>query len=323
MSITKSLELAWKKRESRFATTEAIRVFHGPGDAQGVFQAFAVEKFCDHYWIFEWDVGGDSPSALPAPQREDVLLLVEFLKSKNAKSVVYLSRPKGKIPDPSAECLWGTPPEWVDIKENHAYFRIRFQNTRHPGLFLDHEPLRLWLETSGKLKNKRVLNTFSYTGSLSVACAMGGACFVKTLDLSKPTLAWARENWELNHLPAENADFIYGDYFEWLPRLHKKGERFDVVILDPPSFSRGTKGRFSTLKDLVPLHELALSVLNPEGLLITSINSAKLSVSDFRKEIDIASQNQKRKLSVLRTLEAPSDSFPNAKYLKGWIFEAR
>ncbi len=318
-AMTHFLESAWRRRESLFSKSEAGRVFHGPGDGEGVFQSFAIEKFTDHYWIFEWDTGNKTQS----PKSEDVEVLVDFLKSKHAQSIVYLTRPKDKIPDPSPVILWGQPPEWVDVKENQARFRIRFQHTRHPGLFLDHEPLRLWLESSGKIQNKRVLNTFSYTGSLSVASALGGASFVKTLDLSKPTLSWAKENWELNGLNPEKSDFIYGDYFEWLPRLHKKGDRFDVVILDPPSFSRGTKGRFSTSNDLVPLHELALSVLNPGGLLITSINSAKLSISDYRKEIERAAQNHNRKLSVVRTLEAPADSFPNASYLKGWVFEAR
>jgi len=317
--VTNFLERAWQKRELLFSKSEALRIFHGPGDTSGIFQSFAIEKFADHYWIFEWDRESDSG----VPTREDVQTVVDFLKSKNAQSVVYLSRPKEKIPDPSPEILWGTPPDWVDIKEHQAKYRIRFQNTRHPGLFLDHEPLRYWLETSGKVKDKRVLNTFSYTGSLSVASALGGASFVKTLDLSKPTLAWAKENWDLNGLDLEKSDFIYGDYFEWLPRLRKKGERFDVVILDPPSFSRGTKGRFSTSKDLVPLHELALSVLNPGGLLITSINSAKLTQAEYKKEIEKAAHSQGRALTVLRTLEAPSLSFPSAQYLKGWVFEVR
>src|SRR6202041_44691 len=142
---------------------------------------------------------------------------------------------------------------------------------KHPGLFLDHAPLRAWLKENSKGLN--VLNTFAYTGSLSVAAGVGGAKKVTTLDLSRPTLEWARENWELNRLAEKNSDFIFGDYFEWIPRLAKKNQLFDCVILDPPSFSRGKKGGFSTTKDLRTLHELALDCVAPEGVLVTSINS--------------------------------------------------
>ena len=171
------------------------------------------------------------------------------------------------------------------------------------------------------MKGKTVLNTFSYTGSLSLAARFGGASHVTTLDLSRPTIEWAKTNWKLNHLPEESSDFIFGDVFEWLPKFKKRERSFDVVILDPPSFSRGTKGNFSTSKDLKKLHSLAVDLLNPKGLLITSINSRNVSKEQYLDEVEAAAKSLGRKVKVLKELGAPSSSFPKWDSLKGWVFE--
>jgi 23S rRNA (cytosine1962-C5)-methyltransferase len=169
-----------------------------------------------------------------------------------------------------------------------------------------------------------VLNTFAYTGSLSVAAGLGGADHVTTLDLSRPSTKWAEENWRLNELSEARARFIAGDVFEWLPRLKKSGERFDCVILDPPSFARGSKGSFSTAKDLPRLHEAAIDVLSQGGLLVTSINSADISWSRLEADIERACTARRASFSILRRVDLP-ESFPTPvgepekRYLKGYI----
>ncbi|HNL92137.1 MAG TPA: class I SAM-dependent methyltransferase, partial [Pseudomonadales bacterium] len=165
---------------------------------------------------------------------------------------------------------------------------------------------------------------------LSVAAALGGAAHVTTLDLSKATMRWAQENGELNGLCDDRARWIAGDVFEWLPRLKReivqgKQTAFDMVIADPPSFSRGEKGVFSTAKDLTVLHVSLLDVLAPNGLLVTSINSAQISWAQYEKDLLQAAQQRQCHLQVLQRLEQPA-SFPNwlheqadERYLKGFI----
>lgn len=306
------LQAAWKKREQwgAFQQSEAVRVFHGPGEGEGDFRKIAIDRFGEHYWITEWS---------PSSHLDEVK---DFLLAKAAKSAVHLVRPEKGIPgDP--EVLFGTPPEErFAIAEGKLKFWIQLTGVKHPGLFLDHSPLRDWLVSSSR--GKRVLNTFAYTGSLSVAAGKGGASEVTTLDLSKPTLEWAKSNWELNALPAKAGDFIFGDYFEWLPKLAKKSRKFDLVVLDPPSFSRGKKGSFSTAKDLERLHELALDVLEKGGILATSINSESVSQKKFYFEIHSAAKTKGRRLEVIREL-APPRTFPirpsagAGPDLKGWI----
>ena len=91
----------------------------------------------------------------------------------------------------------------------------------------------------------RVLNCFAYTCGFGVAATAGGATRVLNLDLSKSALEWGKANYRTNGFTPDDHDFVYGDVFDWLARLAKRNERFDLVILDPPGFSRTKSRTFS------------------------------------------------------------------------------
>ena len=96
---------------------------------------------------------------------------------------------------------------------------------------------------------KRVLNCFAYTCGFGVAATAGGATRVLNLDLSKSALEWGKANYRANGFVPDDHDFVYGDVFDWLARLAKRDERFDLVILDPPGFSRTKSRTFSAARD--------------------------------------------------------------------------
>jgi 23S rRNA (cytosine1962-C5)-methyltransferase len=301
------LESAWRWREEKglLRAGGALRVFHGPGEGTGALAEVAVDRFGDHYWVTEWGGAGARPE------------LADFLCARGARSAVVLARPERGVPDVPAVLL-GVPPEGrFAVEEGRARFLIQLRGARHPGLFLDHAPLRAWLLAHAR--GWTVLNTFAYTGSLSVAAGLGGAAHVTTLDLARPAVAWARENWELNGLAASSAEFLADDVFARLPRLARQERRFDCVILDPPSFSRGKKGSFSTAKDLGRLHALAFDVLAPGGTLVTSINSANVPWRKFEADVRGAT---KRKLRLVEKLGLPATfpaRTPEQRYLKGLV----
>ena len=157
---------------------------------------------------------------------------------------------------------------------------------------------------------------------MSVAAGFAGADKVTTLDLSKPTIEWAKENWANAKLPAERADFIYGDVFEWLPKFKKRSEQFDTILCDPPSFSRSKNGVFSTNKDSGRLHEQIFPILKSGGVLVTSINSENYSERNFLKDIEAAALKSSAKIRVIGTVDLP-ETFPTEpelgmRYLKGF-----
>jgi len=113
-----------------------------------------------------------------------------------------------------------------------------------------------------------------------------------------------------------------------LPRFKRESQRFDCVILDPPSFSRGKKGTFSTSKDLPRLHALALDLVSDDGVLVTSINSANVAWTRYEADVMAAAREKNVELEVLWRVDQP-ETFPtplgnaDARYLKGWALRVR
>lgn len=326
-SLEAILSAAWERRTdlALWEKSQALRVFHGPGEGQGLLDSFSIDRFGDQYWVTEWQSQSHAGDPLPFSEGGRAAIR-RFLEQKGAQAGVLLERPLQGLP-PLPMVLLGQPTEErFAVQEGVARYWIQLLGARHPGLFLDHLPLREWLSQHSRGLN--CLNTFAYTGSLSIASAHGGASHVTTLDISKATIDWARANWSLNGFSEERGRFISGDVFEWLPRLKRQGERYDCVILDPPSFSRGKKGNFSTARDLSRLHELALELLTSRGVLVTSINSASIPWKRFEADIGDALRRTGKAAKELKRLSLP-ETFPTLpgpshevdRYLKGLIYQ--
>jgi 23S rRNA (cytosine1962-C5)-methyltransferase len=172
--------------------------------------------------------------------------------------------------DPSA------PLETV-IEENHMRFGLDFAAGYSAGLFIDQRANRALVRRGGI---RRLLNTFAYTCSFSVAAALAGAETV-SIDLSRKSLDRGVENFGLNDLdPSKEKGhrFLADDVLEALPRLRRKGEVFDAIILDPPTFSRGHKGRrFQVEMDFEALLLAALELAAPRARILLSTNCTRLN----------------------------------------------
>jgi 23S rRNA (cytosine1962-C5)-methyltransferase len=163
------------------------------------------------------------------------------------------------------------------VGENGMRFGLDFAAGYSAGLFIDQRANRALVRRDA---GRRVLNTFAYTCSFSVAAALAGAETV-SIDLSKKSLDRGRENFALNGLDAtgENRHRFYADdVLDVLPRLARKGETFDTIILDPPTFSRGHKGRkFQAEHDLEALLLTALNLAAPRAKILLSTNCTRLT----------------------------------------------
>ncbi len=306
--------IEWRRKLNLFEQTEALRVFYGPGEStHPELKQIAIDLFKDHLWITTWKSVSESFLL-------EVAKILPVILNLKIEAIVVMDRSTVESSATVRTLLGSARIGRYSVNEFGIQYLVQMENTKHPGLFLDHAPLRQWLKTTQK--NCSVLNLFAYTGSLSVAAGVGGAEKVVTLDLSKPTIEWAKENWANQKLAPEKADFIFGDALEWLPKMKKRGDQFDTILCDPPSFSRSKNGTFSTNKDSGTLHEHIFPLLKKGGILVTSINSENYSEGKFMKDIEAAAQKTGTQFRTLRTIDLP-ESFPTSpdlqeRYLKGF-----
>ena len=169
----------------------------------------------------------------------------------------------------------GDPAENLETiaTERHLRFGIDFGTGYSPGLFLDQRENRRYVR---HLAPARMLNCFAYTCSFSVSAASVGATTLN-VDISKKSLTRGRENFALNSLKTIDHRFIVDDVGTVLPRLARKGEKFDVIILDPPTFSRAPGGKtFQVEHDFENLLIAALPLAERDSHLLLSTNCSTL-----------------------------------------------
>jgi 23S rRNA (cytosine1962-C5)-methyltransferase len=188
------------------------------------------------------------------------------------------------------------PVEWCGIEEGITYVFRREQGSS-AGLFLDQRENRSYVRQHAA--GKQILNLFCYTAGFSVAAALGGATSITSVDTSKNTLEWAKENFKQNGLLPEKFRFIHEDARDYLKRAIKRGEHYDIIVVDPPSFARNKKGIFSFAKDYIPLVEQCLSLLTERGFVIASTNYEKIPFSDFLTLLKNHSERFGRKVTPL------------------------
>jgi len=171
----------------------------------------------------------------------------------------------------------GDPTESLQTVATERYLRfgIDFGTGYSPGLFLDQRENRRYVR---HIAPKRLLNCFAYTCSFSVFAAGNGARTLN-IDLSKKYLGRGRENFALNNLSTIDHRFITDDVRSVLPRLARRGEKFDAIILDPPTFSRSSEGKtFQVQDDFEGLLISALAVAERDAHVLISTNCSALGL---------------------------------------------
>ncbi|MEW6995803.1 bifunctional 23S rRNA (guanine(2069)-N(7))-methyltransferase RlmK/23S rRNA (guanine(2445)-N(2))-methyltransferase RlmL [Colwelliaceae bacterium MEBiC 14330] len=165
----------------------------------------------------------------------------------------------------------------ITINEYGAQFKINLWDYLDTGLFLDHRKTRQIV--AKKAKDKTVLNLFAYTGSVSVQAAIHGALSVTTVDMSNTYLSWAQDNFALNNLSGHKYQFIQADCLDW---LKKNTTKFDIIFIDPPTFSNSKRmeDSFDVQRDHVSLLNDALKSLNRGGEIIFTNNKRNFKI-DF------------------------------------------
>lgn len=166
------------------------------------------------------------------------------------------------------------------VREHGLNYEVDFRGGYSCGLFLDQRANRLRLRERNPA---RVLNTFAYTCSFSVAAAAAGAQTV-SLDIAKVALERGRRNFTHNGISLDGHRFIADDVLDVFPRLVRRGEKFDAIILDPPTFSRGRSGRpFQVERDMAILIDFAVQCAAPRAAILISTNCTSLRSAELRR----------------------------------------
>jgi 23S rRNA (cytosine1962-C5)-methyltransferase len=199
-------------------------------------------------------------------------------------------------------------PDSFEVREGRLRFLVRLAEGAQTGLFLDQRANRgRLLELAA---GARVLNLFSYTCAFSLAAAAGGAAHVTSVDVSRRALDRGRELFRLNGIDPEAHRFFQADVSSWLNRAARRGELFDLVILDPPSFSaRSGRAAFSAEHGYAELAARVLRLVAPGGRLLAVTNHRKTSRQRFRRLLHEAVRASGRNITELRNTPVSPD-FP-------------
>ncbi len=200
------------------------------------------------------------------------------------------------------------------VAEAGLSFRVNFEDYLDTGIFLDHRLTRARLRAAAR--GTRFLNLFAYTGTATVYAAAGGASATTSVDMSRPYLEWAQRNMALNGFAGAAHQFVQEDCRAWLASAAHAAQRFDLIFLDPPTFSNSKRmdGVLDIERDHAELIDACVRLLGPEGLLVFSTNAQK-----FRLGEQLAEQFAIRDVSAL-TL--PKDFERNPKIHKCYEIRA-
>src|SRR5437773_8872298 len=199
--------------------------------------------------------------------------------------------------------------------ERGLRFEIDFSIGYSVGLFIDQRENRSFIRKSAP---KRMLNCFAYTCSFSVAAGIVGANTL-SVDLSQKSLERGRANFVLNNLSETGHHFIADDVFEVLPRLSRKGEKFDLIVLDPPTFSRSHRGRtFQVESDFEGLLMAALEVADRDCRILLSTNCTALN----QRALEVMARfclKASRRAGSFHTEPRPVEFPPNSGASTTWL----
>jgi 23S rRNA (cytosine1962-C5)-methyltransferase len=216
------------------------------------------------------------------------------------------------------------PPETIVTSENGVRYHVDVRNGHKTGFYVDQRDNRALVQTFAH--EREVLNCFCYTGGFSLAALKGGAKRVVSIDSSGEALATAQKNVEANGFDAARATWLDADAFKTLRRLHEEGERFDLVVLDPPKFAASREHVDRAARAYKDINLTGLKLLRPGGLLFTYSCSGAIDAELFQKIVAGAAADAKVDARILKRLGAGVDhplltAFPEGEYLKGLLLQ--
>jgi 23S rRNA (cytosine1962-C5)-methyltransferase len=230
-------------------------------------------------------------------------------------------REKEGLP-PLVQTLHGEVPAIVAVFEHGMQVEVDVHTGHKTGFYLDQRANRQRI--AAHARDRRVLNCFSYTGTMAVACLQGGASHVTNLDASEAALTTAARHIQLNDLDPACCDNTVADVFAQLRAYRAESRQFDLIILDPPKFVENKQHLTQACRGYKDINLLAMQLLSPGGILATFSCSGLMPEELFHKVVADAALDAGRQVQFLEKLSQDSDhpvlsTYPEGWYLKGLI----
>lgn len=266
--------------------SNALRLVYSEGD---LLPGLIVDQYADVLVIQALTLAMDQRKSMIVDLLVELLHPAGIYERNDVKVREYegLSQQKG--------VLWGEVHSPVEIEEQGVRFVVDIENGQKTGFFLDQRENRAWLRYL--VSGRRVLDAFSYSGAFGVAAAVHGAAEVVCVDQSADSLQLGQKNAELNGC-ADRVSFVEANVFDQLRRYEEQGERFDVIILDPPAFTKSKESVPGAIRGYKEINLRAMKLLNPGGRLLTCSCSHHLSWAQFRATLAAAAGDVGRTVRI-------------------------
>ena len=309
---------AWEYRKTT-VDTGSCRLIFGEAD---FLPGIVVDKFSDVLVVESLALGIDrwKPVILEKLKKvlaEDGIAIRGVYERSDAKVRLQegMERFKGFIGEP-----FDTK---VQIEENGVKYLVDVQDGQKTGFFLDQKYNRLAVQRL--CRGAKVLDCFTHTGSFALNAGIAGAASVLGVDASELGVAQARENAELNGL-SDRMQFLCADVFDLLPELERQGEKFDVVILDPPAFTKSRASVKNAVKGYREINMRGLKLVKDGGYLATCSCSHFMDPELFTKTIREAAASSHKRLRQVEYRTQAADhpilwAADSSYYLKFYIFQ--
>ncbi|PHD63837.1 class I SAM-dependent rRNA methyltransferase [Bacillus wiedmannii] len=299
-----------RKQFYKSSDTTAFRVLNGEGDGLGGL----IIDYYDGYYVVSWYSEGIYTF------RDEIIAALQ--KVANFKGIYEKKRfdTKGKYIE-GDDFVAGERGEFpLIVKENGVNFAVYLNDGAMVGVFLDQRNVRKQIRDK-YATGRTVLNMFSYTGAFSVFAALGGASKTTSVDLANRSLSKTIEQFSVNEIDYEAQDIIVEDVFLYFKYAAKKKMKFDMVVLDPPSFARSKKYTFSAAKDYKNLLKETIAITENNGIIVASTNCSAFDMKKFKGFIDTAFKEMNGKYKILEEHSLPEDfrtidQFKEGDYLK-------
>lgn len=299
-----------RKQFYKSSDTTAFRALNGEGDGLGGL----IIDYYDGYYVVSWYSEGIYTF------RDEIIAALQ--KVANFKGIYEKKRfdTKGKYIE-GDDFVAGERGEFpLIVKENGVNFAVYLNDGAMVGVFLDQRNVRKQIRDK-YAKGRTVLNMFSYTGAFSVFAALGGASKTTSVDLANRSLSKTIEQFSVNEVDYEAQDIIVEDVFLYFKYSAKKKMKFDMVVLDPPSFARSKKYTFSAAKDYKNLLKETIAITENNGIIVASTNCSAFDMKKFKGFIDTAFKEMNGKYKILEEHSLPEDfrtidQFKEGDYLK-------